>query len=321
MKAGVLFLALMAVASSATAHPLSFGVLEVRSEGGGRYALSWRFSGTEQRARGVGPVLPARCRAVGGQRIEALDDGGEARRWRVDCGARPLGGERLTLVGMEHSGVQILVRSVRLDGAVDTAHLDDLHRAWSVPTDAPSRGVGGAFALGVEHIATGYDHLLFVLGLLLLAASRRRVIAAVTAFTAGHSVTLALASLGWAHLAPRAVEAAIAWSLVLVATELTRATDAPPTLARRWPWLMAFAFGLLHGFGFASALSSVGLAPREVAWNLLGFNLGVEAGQLAFVALCGLLARALPKGVSRGVPYVIGVAGAWLLLSRAAGFR
>lgn len=299
------------------AHPLAFGTLDLRARGGGAYDVRWRFSGTERQSRGVEPVLPARCETVTTLRLTVLDDGGEARQWRVRC-PRSLQGETLTLRGMEASGVQVLARHTDVDGAVDRAWLDDDHRQWTLrapPT--PWRAFASHLALGVTHIAAGYDHLLFVLGLLLLARTRRRVVGAVTSFTAGHSVTLALAALGVARLPTMAVEAAIAWSLVVVARELARTTPTP-TLTRRHPGVVAAAFGLLHGFGFASALTTAGLPRHEVARALAGFNVGVELGQLAFVALCALLARVVPDAWVRRAPYLIGVVGAWACLDRVA---
>jgi hypothetical protein len=172
--------------------------------------------------------------------------------------------------------------------------------------------------LGSEHILLGFDHLLFVLGLMLLVQTWGTLIKTISAFTGAHSVTLALAVLGVVDVPPAPVEALIAVSIVLLAAELTRPPHAPPTLARRYPWLVAFAFGLLHGLGFAGALAEIGVPSDRIALALLSFNLGVEAGQLAFVmAMLGPLvlaqrsARAWPR--ARLVPaYAIGaLAVAW----------
>lgn len=310
-------LALLLATAPCGAHPLAFGTLDLRARGDGVYDVRWRFSGTERRSRGVEPRFPARCETVTGPWTTALDDGGEARQWRVRC-PRGLSGETLTLRGMEGSGVQVLARHTDVDGAVDRAWLDDDHRQWTLRAQpAPWRAFASHVALGVAHIAAGYDHLLFVLGLLLLAGTRRRVVGAVTSFTAGHSVTLALAALGVVRLPVMAVEAAIAWSLVVVARELARATPTP-TVTRRHPGVVAALFGLLHGFGFASALSTAGLPRHDVARALAGFNLGVELGQLAFVALCALLARVVPDAWTRRAPYLIGMVGMWACLDRVA---
>jgi hypothetical protein len=143
--------------------------------------------------------------------------------------------------------------------------------------------------LGVEHILSGVDHLLFVIGLLFLVGFDRKLVWTITAFTAAHSLTLASAALGWLTLRPAPVEACIALSIVLVAAEALHRRD---TLARRWPALLAFLFGLVHGLGFAGALKAIGLPEHHLAVALLTFNLGVEVGQLLTVAAAWLLWRA-----------------------------
>jgi hydrogenase/urease accessory protein HupE len=147
--------------------------------------------------------------------------------------------------------------------------------------------------LGVLHISTGPDHLLFVLGLVLLVVGRRRLLWTITAFTVGHSVTLSLASLGLVHIPPAPIEVAIALTLLWVAIELAR-DRAQPTWSRRFPWALAFVFGLLHGLGFAGALAQVGLPDSEIPLALFGFNVGIEIGQLIFVGAI-LLVRPLTR--------------------------
>ncbi len=140
------------------------------------------------------------------------------------------------------------------------------------------------FVLGVEHILLGIDHLLFVLGLLLLVGSPKRLIVTVTAFTVAHSITLAAATLGFVHVPQAPVEAVIALSVMFVAAEILRAAQGRASLTARAPWLVAFVFGLLHGLGFAGALREVGLPQTDIPLALLFFNVGVEVGQLAFIA-------------------------------------
>lgn len=180
------------------------------------------------------------------------------------------------------------------------------------------------FVLGVEHILAGWDHLLFVIALVLLVGSGWAVVKAATAFTVAHSLTLAVVTLGFAGLPQRPVEAMIALSIVFLALEVVRA--APDTLARRLPWAVAFAFGLLHGFGFASALREIGLPEGEVPAALVSFNLGVEAGQLLVIAaLLGtiaLLRRFRPQAETQAVrmaAYAIGVTGSYWLIDRMIG--
>ena len=181
----------------------------------------------------------------------------------------------------------------------------------------------------------GIDHLLFVLALVILVRERRRVVITVTAFTVAHSITLAAATLGFVHVPARPVEATIALSIVLVAAEIVNARRGQPSLTARWPWLVAFAFGLLHGFGFAGALSEVGLPQHAIPLALLFFNLGVEVGQLAFVALVMIVAWWLPRAIARLTPlgrewtraridvaaaYAIGTLAAYWVIERTIGF-
>jgi hydrogenase/urease accessory protein HupE len=178
--------------------------------------------------------------------------------------------------------------------------------------------------LGVVHILGGIDHLLFVLALLLLLSTRAALVASISAFTVGHSVTLAGATLGLLRVPLRPVEAAIAMSVLLLVTEVARKSEHP-TLAQRFPWLVAGGFGLLHGFGFAGALAEAGLPDQEVPFALLFFNLGVELGQLLFV-LAIVMARAslfgrvrrLPVIATKALPYAMGVAAAFWTIERAA---
>jgi hydrogenase/urease accessory protein HupE len=183
-------------------------------------------------------------------------------------------------------------------------------------------------ALGVEHILTGFDHLAFVLGLVLLVRGRMRLVATITAFTVAHSITLALAALGYYRLSPPVVESVVALSIVFVAVELARSWRGHEGITTRYPWLIAFTFGLLHGFAFAGALAEVGLPAHNVPGALLLFNCGVEIGQLLFVgivlALVELLRRLkLGRAGSKGrwlVAYAIGAFGANWMIERIAVF-
>jgi hydrogenase/urease accessory protein HupE len=194
---------------------------------------------------------------------------------------------------------------------------------WSV--------AGTYLRLGMAHIWGGIDHLLFVLALLLLVRGWRRVVATVTAFTVAHSITLAAATLGFVHVPQKPVEAAIALSILFVAAEIIRRKQGRPGLTEKAPWVVAFTFGLLHGFGFASALSEVGLPQNSIPVALLFFNLGVELGQLLFIAfLYGVVAGvrqvarrvalSQPAWVWRVPPYAIGGVAAFWLIQRIATF-
>jgi hydrogenase/urease accessory protein HupE len=179
--------------------------------------------------------------------------------------------------------------------------------------------------LGIEHIWFGVDHLLFVFGLLLLVKSRWMLMKTVTAFTVAHSITLALATLGYAHLAGPPLNAAIAFSILILGVEIVRSRSGERTNTIRHPWIVAFAFGLLHGFGFASGLSALGVPAADIPLALVMFNVGVEIGQLSFVLLILLLERSFrqleirwPRWVQALPGYTVGSLGAFWTVQRAA---
>jgi hydrogenase/urease accessory protein HupE len=235
------------------------------------------------------------------------------------------------------TSTDVLVRIESLGGTTQTVRLSPTKTTFVVQT-APGAGEVAAtyLRLGIEHILFGFDHLLFVLALVILVRDWRRVALTVTAFTVAHSITLAAATLGLVNVPGPPVEAAIALSIVLVAVEIVNARRGIPSLAARWPWLVAFCFGLLHGFGFAGALAEVGVPHHAIAVALLFFNLGVEIGQLVFVAAVmtagGLFRRAIavrldPALVQQTVnwldvtaAYAIGAVAAYWLIERTTAF-
>ncbi len=253
----------------------------------------------------------------------------ESSAGRLRC-ARALTGQSLRLEWpMYNPSVTTLARYTSRDGFTRTAVLPPEEPDWKVPAD-PSAGdvMRGYFVLGVEHILGGWDHLLFVTGLLLIARGWRALLLAVSGFTLAHSLTLSLAALGFVHVPIPPTEAAIALSILFLAREALQ----PPgrSLAQRFPLFVSALFGLLHGLGFAAALGEVGLPHREIAWALLFFNLGVEAGQLLFILLVlgavALLWRTLSarrvdsfrwrEGARTVVAYLIGVPAAFWLVQR-----
>lgn len=223
-------------------------------------------------------------------------------------------------------------RLTSLDGGVSTALLPPSGKGWQVPLAPTGGGVAlQYFQLGIEHILGGPDHLLFVLGLLVIAGTGPRILLTVTGFTLAHSLTLSLSALGKLSLPIVPVEAAIALSILFLAVEISRGRK--DSLSYRYPLLVSFGFGLLHGLGFASALGEIGLVPNELTVSLLFFNLGVEAGQIAFILALLALLWLLGKSLLRWVPaqvlqaraqllaaYVIGVPSAYWLIERVAQF-
>ncbi len=295
---------LVLLAATASAHEFRPARLDLVEMAPGQLRITWTV---EADAAGGELLRPAFDGCEG-----ALDGAGP---WTLRCA--PNASVRLT--GPALATVDVFLRHERLDGRVDTALLGAGNPRHSLATGPPPGVFWRYLVLGVEHILVGADHLLFVLGLVLLVTSTRRLVGAITGFTAGHSVTLAAATLGAVSLPSAPVEACIALSILLLAVELTRA-DQP--LTARHPALLAAGFGLLHGFGFAGVLRDLGLPTDATGLALLAFNVGVELGQLAFVGVLLVVGRVLPGRVVRGpVPaYALGGIAAFWTLQRVAAF-
>jgi hydrogenase/urease accessory protein HupE len=316
-------LTLLALALPALAHDFRPALLQLREIGGGQFEL--RLISPSSSSNGpigegeLRPLVPEHCTLTSRSPISA----------RLDCGERGLVGP-LGLEGLDKHPVDIVVEIHFADGSDLSAVLAPGDPPLLIG-DADPRSSAQLLAdylrLGVEHILLGIDHLLFVLGLVLLVRDRKTLIWTVTAFTLAHSITLAASTLGLLRLPGPPVEAGIALSILLLARELLVPEDRRDTLTWRAPWLVAFGFGLLHGFGFAGALAEVGLPTGHVPMALLGFNLGVELGQLAVVlTLLGVFA--IGRGLApdrqplarRLACYAMGsLAVAWLI-ERILGF-
>lgn len=322
-------LALLALGEGAAAHDARPAYLEVRELTPGRYDLLWRIPVLSGMRLPVALALPDALRPLTEPALQELSDSIVERRV-VEADPGAIAGARIGFPGLEATITDVLVRVSLLDGAPSTT-LVRPSRPWiELETARGPGGVAAAYlAHGVEHILLGFDHLLFVLALILIVPSPRVLLATVTAFTLAHSITLALAALGVVHVPGPPVEAAIALSILLLASEILRARRGEASLTARRPWLVAFGFGLLHGFGFAGALADLGLPAGDVPLALFAFNCGVELGQLAFVAAAlGALALArrlaLPLAVEaralRAATYAIGTLAAFWLFERLAGF-
>jgi hydrogenase/urease accessory protein HupE len=287
---GALLTLLLVLPSVARAHPLAPCVLDVRETKGGRADVGWKTPLIRARGTDLEPVLPARCTPVG-RRTTSEEGGGVWTRWTVDCGAGGLVGEQIGIGGPGSLELAAIVRVTLADGRLVQGVVSPTHPFLTVPPHPRVLDVARDYVrLGIVHILTGPDHLLFVFGLLLLAGTARRLLGTVSAFTLGHSVTLTLAALGLIDVPARLIEVAIATSVLALAVELAR-RPVGPTLMRRYPWAMAAAFGLLHGLGFAAALREAGLPTGEIPLALFSFNLGIELGQIVFVLGVLVLAR------------------------------
>lgn len=316
MKQLLLALLLLLPVLRAEAHPLAPGLLELRQTAPERYAVLWRTSVARAGSAAVEPRLPDTCRALSqaAPRIER----GEAlvARWLVECPGG-LDGAALAVDGLDGSGINVIVRVVPQDRPVFQALLGADAPAVTVALD--DSGVFTRYlALGAQHFAGGFDHVLFVIGLFFLVSGTRALVTTVTAFTVGHSATLCLATLGHAPLPQAAAEILVAASLLWLGSEVLYNTK------RSWTPYLAGAFGLVHGLGFAGALREAGLPAGEVPLALLAFNAGIELAQLALVAALAAGALAWRRAGTPAVPgpalagYVTGTMAVCWLLERSA---
>jgi len=316
--------------SVAYGHALEPGYLEVRQIDASFYAVVWKKPSNLGQPMAIAVQLPEQCDPrTEGELV--LDGGAYYARWTATC-AGGLEGGTLQIAGLERTSTDVLIRFDFADGVTGTHRLTPTDTSFVVPEQPDRLEVVRTYcSFGVEHILGGIDHLLFVLALLLLVKGWRRIVATVTAFTLAHSITLAGATLGWVHMPGPPVEAAIALSIAFVAAEILHSRQGRPGLTERYPWIVAFSFGLLHGFGFAGALAEVGLPQNEIPVALLFFNVGVEAGQLLFVAAVFAafwLIRRLTQHITvpqvtwaSALPaYAIGSLAVFWVLERTAGF-
>ncbi len=310
-------LALWILATTAQAHEMRPSRLAVEPAGDGTAEVTWVVGLARGRPMPLSLVLPERCTAT---RPKAVVESATAvtERWQIECGARGLAGATLRVEGLERTGTDV-VADVGGHRFVLDARTPSL-RVPDADAEARTASAWAFLPIGVEHILLGPDHLLFVLGLLLVVGHRwRTLLATITAFTLAHSITLGLAATGTVVVAQRAVEATIALSILVLARELLPDRgEAGTTLATRAPWVFALVCGLLHGFGFAGALVGVGLPDGQLLGAVLLFNLGVEIGQLAFVFAMLLVGRALRelRWARPMVAYAMGSVAAFWLLDR-----
>lgn len=299
------------VGAAATAHEISMAEMELRQISPTEFLWQWTASGSRPASEALKPVWPEGCRA-------------EENVLR--CGEGGLRGT-LAIKGIGKGYSAAMVKVFWLDGQTRVYTIaggQPKIRLHGSADDAP-RGAGAYLYLGIEHIMLGVDHLLFVLGLLLIVRDRWMLVKTVTAFTVAHSITLAVATFGIARVAEAPLNAAIALSILFLGPEIVRCWRGETSFTIRHPWIVAFAFGLLHGFGFASGLAQLGLPRNEIPLALLLFNVGVEIGQLAFVFAILLLERSFrllechwPKLVERLPGYLVGTLGAYWTIQRVA---
>ena len=325
--AALLFCLMQALlATPSNAHEMRPAFLDIRESAADEFTVVWKVPAQGDRRLSLYARLPDACKAKA-EPVQSIAAAAYFERWTATCPGG-LKGKEIVIDGLRSTLTDVLVRIAYRDGSTQIARLTP---------EVPTLVVAGSqtlievaktyFLLGVDHILTGFDHLLFVLALILLIHDRWMLVKTITAFTVAHSITLAGAALGYLSLPQQPVEASIALSIAFVASELAKIQPGERRTSENYPWIVAFAFGLLHGFGFAGALKEIGLPQTDIPMALLTFNLGVEAGQLLFVAVVLIAFRAVTALFSvpivptrMAATYMIGTISTFWLLTRVSSF-
>lgn len=315
-------LALAVLAGPAEGHEVRPGFLELRETAPETYSFLWKKPTGGEIEISIAPVVPDGCRLFTPDR-QQLTPGAFVVRGTLTC-TGGLAGRTIAIAGLETTVTDVLGRLHHADGRLEGHLLRPANPTVTLGgvTTAAERALGYV-QLGIQHIVLGVDHLLFVLGLLLIVSDRWTLVKTITSFTLAHSITLAIATLGYASAPLPPLNAAIALSILFLGPEIVRVWHGETSFTIRRPWVVAFAFGLLHGFGFASGLSAMGLPKAEIPLALLLFNVGVEIGQVAFVLLVVLLERSFrlleirwPRVVEQLPGYAVGTLGAYWTIQR-----
>jgi hydrogenase/urease accessory protein HupE len=300
-------------------------LLDVKEQNTGLFAVTWKVPTRGDRILAISARLPDSLELVGSPTIQDVA-GARIERATYKSNGTPLPGQTIVIGGLAALQTDVLLLVQLQDGTGHSAILRPSAPSFTIPVNASKLKVAGDYwRMGTIHILEGVDHLLFVLALMLIVSGFGPLLKAVTAFTVAHSITLALATLGFVHVPPKPTEAIIALSIVFLATEIVHKRNGQIGLTERYPWLIAFIFGLFHGLGFAGALSEIGVPRHEVPLALFTFNVGVETGQLLFIAavlsLVALLRRlplTAPQSAWRVLPYSIGGVAAFWTIERVA---
>ena len=321
-----LFASLLAVPTT-RAHEARPAYLEIKETSPNQFSVLWRTPVLAGMRLRVVLTMPGDVKNLKEPVVQELADSLLERRW-IDAGATGLAGKQIQFTGLQLTITDVLVRVEMLDGRTWTTIAHPSQPWIQIAASQTWLGVAGTYIVqGIRHILFGLDHLLFILGLILIVKDRWMLVKTVTAFTVAHSITLAIATLGYAQMPVAPLNAAIALSILFLGPEIVRCWRGETSFTIQHPWVVAFAFGLVHGFGFASALASAGLPRKELPLALLTFNVGVELGQVAFVMLIVLLERSFrqlqirwPRCVEALPGYAVGSVGAFWTIQRTAIF-
>ena len=323
----VLALVLFCLTSLSFADEIRPGYLELKESSQNVFSVLWKVPTKGEKQLNLQLQLPDNC-INKSQANSQLINGAYIQRWITVCDGG-LVEQSISIIGLDTTSTDVLLRLELMGGISHSVQLTPTNHSYQVPIEAsPWQIVRTYTRLGTEHILLGVDHLLFVFALLLIVNNTKKLILTITAFTVAHSITLGAATLGFVHVPQKPVEAVIALSILFLAVEIVHGNQGHPGYAARWPWLVAFIFGLLHGFGFAGALAEIGLPQQAIPLALIFFNVGVEVGQLLFVLVIVLFTLILhrlklTKSLNRAetaVIYSIGGLSSFWLFERVSLF-
>ena len=315
----------LGIATSAKAHEIRPAYLEIRQLSDSSYSIVWKVPTLQNRIPKINPIFPSDFDLQ--KSGETILQTAYLQRYTGAYKAK-LSGQSIRIDGLENTLIDVLVQIYLLEDLSYTLMLQPDRPLGRIPVEPNFWQVARLYLLlGIEHILLGIDHLLFVLGLLLLVQRTATLIKTITAFTLAHSITLVLSALKLVQLPSAPVEAVIALSILFLAKEYMDSKYGKPSLTAQYPWVVAFIFGLLHGFGFAGALAEIGLPQRELLTALLTFNIGVELGQLLFILALIILRWILvklpitwPSWSWKLLPYALGSIASFWLIERVLGF-
>ena len=311
----------------ANADVIRPALLDIKEQKTGLFAVTWKVPTRGDRVLAITPKLPDNLTLLGAPSVQNLP-GARIEHATYKSNGEPLTGETIVIDGLSAVQTDVLLLLQLQDGTQHSTILRPGAPAFTIPLQGSKLEIAGDYwRMGTIHILEGVDHLLFVLALLLIVSGIMPLLKAVTAFTVAHSITLVLATLGVVNLPAAPTEAIIALSILFLASEIVHKHNGETGVTERYPWLIAFIFGLFHGLGFAGALSEIGVPQHEVPLALLMFNVGVETGQLLFIAaVLGLIAMlkrlplTAPQGTWRLLPYSIGSVAAFWTIQRVLSF-
>lgn len=327
MKSITSLLLIFLLSTFSVADEIKLSYLEIKESKSQHYSVLLKLSLKDDQKLPIDMLIPKGC-SLTLPKTSHLVNNTYLDRWQMKCN-ESLADKTLYIEGLKSTGTDLLLRLELLSGVSHSKLLNPAKSSYRVPRDASSWQIVQTYTwLGITHILLGFDHLLFVFALLLIVKNMRRLLWTITAFTLAHSLTMVVATLGIVHLPSAPVEAIIALSILFLAMEIIHEKQGKIGLTSRYPWIIAFIFGLLHGFGFAGALAEIGLPQQAITLALIFFNIGVELGQLMFVAtivfivvmLQRLTYPAVLNKLQTIVVYMIGGISSFWLIERTLSF-